>query len=148
MSHDDYLLAALRMAAGNDPVPSHVSAAARDAYALRVPHAVTATPVEGTVSGGVRDAGGPRLIRFSANDLAFDLEVSIGDGLIDIAGQVVPPPGEGSHVDIRTPHLTLTRRVAHTGQFAATGLPPGWLSVVCHRPGQPPVQTRWVRIRP
>ncbi|WP_214320426.1 hypothetical protein [Nonomuraea sediminis] len=148
MSNDEYLLAALRLAAGNDPIPAHVSATARNTFALRVPHAVTATPVESPSGGGVRGGSGPRLIRFSAADLVFDLEVSVGDGLIDIAGQVSPPPGEGAHVDVRTPHLTLSRPLGLTGQFAATGLPPGWLSVVCHRRDHAPVQTRWVRIRP
>ncbi|MEU8249983.1 hypothetical protein [Nonomuraea sp. NPDC048916] len=148
MINDEYFLAALRLAAGNDPIPGHVSAAARDAYGLRVPQAVTAAPAECAAPHGVRGTDGCHLVRFVAAGLTFDLEVTVGDGLIDVAGQVVPHPGEGTHVDVRTPHLTLTRRLARTGQFAATGLPPGWLSVVCHRPGHAPVQTRWVRIRP
>lgn len=148
MINDEYFLAALRLAAGNDPMPGHVSAAARDAYGLRVPQAVTAAPAESATPHGVRGIDGCQLVRFVAAGLTFDLEVTVGDGLIDVAGQIVPHPGEGTHVDVRTPHLTLTRRLARTGQFAATGLPPGWLSVVCHRPGHAPVQTRWVRIRP
>ncbi|MFG3440742.1 hypothetical protein ACGF0J_26105 [Nonomuraea sp. NPDC047897] len=148
MINEDYFLAALRLAAGNDPIPGHVSAAARDAYGLRVPQAVTAAPAELPASAEVRGSDGCHMVRFVASGLTFDLEVTVGDGLIDVAGQVIPPPGEGSHVDVRTPHLTLTRRLPATGQFAATGLPPGWLSVVCHRPGHAPVQTRWVRIRP
>ncbi|GAA4504928.1 MULTISPECIES: hypothetical protein [Nonomuraea] len=148
MIDDEYFLAALRLASGHDPVPAYVSTAARQAFALRVPHAVTALPTGYTAARGVRGAEGPQLVRFVTEGLTFDLEVTIGDGLIDVAGQVSPPPGEGCHVDVRTPHLTLTRPVATTGQFAATGLPPGWLSVVCHRPGHAPVQTRWVRVRP
>ncbi|GAA2305373.1 hypothetical protein GCM10010149_63970 [Nonomuraea roseoviolacea subsp. roseoviolacea] len=148
MINEEYFLAALRLAAGHDPLPEHVSAAARDAYGLRVPQAVTAVPAECPASREVRSSDGCKMVRFVAAGLTFDLEVTVGDGLIDVAGQIVPHPGEGSHVDVRTPHLTLTRRLARTGHFAATGLPPGWLSVVCHRPGQPPVQTRWVRIRP
>lgn len=146
--NDEYLLAALRLAAGQDPIPSHVSAAARDVFTLRLPHAVTATPVECAATRGVRDGEDPRLVRFEADGLSFDLEVTVGDGLIDIAGQVFPHPGEGSHVMIRTPHVTMTRELGIGGQFAATGLPPGWFSVVCHRPGRDPVATRWVRIRP
>lgn len=146
--NDEYLLAALRLAAGIDPIPSHVSAAAREVYALRLPHAVTAPPVECVATRGVRGADGPRLVRFAAAGLSFDLEATVGDGLIDLAGQVSPHPGEGSHVMIRTPHVTLTRELSVGGQFAATGLPPGWFSVVCHRPGRDPVATRWVRIRP
>jgi hypothetical protein len=148
MSNDEYFLAALRLAAGNDPMPGHVTVAARDAFGLRVPQVVTALPAECAATRGVRGPDDPRLVRFVAAGLTFDLEVTVGDGLIDVAGQVVPHPGEGCHVDVRTPHLTLTRRLALTGQFAATGLPPGWLSVVCHRPGHAPVQTRWVRFRP
>jgi hypothetical protein len=105
-------------------------------------------PAEGATARGVRGTDGPRMVRFVAAGLTFDLEVTVGDGLIDVVGQVFPTPREGSHVDVRTPHLTLTRSLADSGQFAATGLPPGWLSVVCHRPGQEPVQTRWVRVRP
>jgi hypothetical protein len=148
MINDEYFLAALRLAAGSDPIPGHVSAAARDTFGLRVPQAVTAPPADCAPARGARGGDGPGLVRFVAAGLTFDLEVTVGDGLIDVAGQVFPHPGEGSHVDVRTPHLTLTRRLARTGQFAVTGLPPGWLSVVCHRPGLAPVQTRWVRIRP
>ncbi|MER5997640.1 hypothetical protein [Nonomuraea angiospora] len=148
MINDEYFLAALRLASGNDPIPGQVSAAARDAYRLRVPGAVTAGPTDRGAAGGVRDDEGSHLVRFVVAGLTFDLEITIGDGLIDVAGHVFPYPGEGALIDVRTPHLTLTRRIAGSGDFAATGLPPGWLSVVCHRPGHKPVQTRWVRIRP
>ncbi|TMR11924.1 hypothetical protein ETD86_34160 [Nonomuraea turkmeniaca] len=151
MINDEYFLAALRLAAGNDPMPSHVSAAARDVYGLRVPQARTADPVECAAirtSSGTRDDDGSHLMRFVTTGLTFDVEMTVGDGLIDVAGQVLPYPGEGTLVDVKTPHLTLTTRIAHNGQFAATGLPPGWVSVVCHRPGHAPVQTGWVRIRP
>jgi hypothetical protein len=148
MINDEYFLAALRLAAGSDPIPGHVAAAARDLFELRVPRAVTAVPAEFTATRGVRGAEGPHMVRFVAAGLTFDLEVTVGDGLIDVAGQVCPSPGEGTRIDVRTPHLTLTRQLAHGGQFAATGLPPGWLSVVCHPPAHAPIQTRWVRIRP
>ncbi len=148
MINDEYFLAALRLASGNDPIPHHVSAATRDLFELRVPGAVTAAPAEGATTRDVRGTGSPQQIRFVSAGLTFDLEVTVGDGLIDVAGQVCPRPCEGSRVDVRTPHLTLTRSLAGDGQFAATGLPPGWLSVVCHRPGQEPVQTQWVRVRP
>ncbi|WP_431910718.1 hypothetical protein [Nonomuraea jabiensis] len=148
MINDEYFLAALRLASGNDPMPGHVSSAARDVYRLRVPGAVMADPTDLGAAGGVRDDESSHLVRFVVAGLTFDLEITIGDGLIDVAGHVAPYPGEGALIDVRTPHLTLTRRIAGSGDFAATGLPPGWLSVVCHRPGHKPVQTRWVRIRP
>ncbi|MEV4394314.1 hypothetical protein [Nonomuraea sp. NPDC049607] len=153
MINDEYFLAALRLAAGMDPMPGHVSASAREIYGLRVPHAVTADPADPAEGRASRSVAadlddGAQLVRFVTDGLTFDLEVTVGDGLIDVAGQIFPDPGEDSVVDVRTPHLTLTRQVAHNGRFAVTGLPPGWLSVVCHRPGHAPVQTRWVRIRP
>ncbi|MEV4803839.1 hypothetical protein AB0K18_27875 [Nonomuraea sp. NPDC049421] len=149
MINDEYFLAALRLGAGNDPIPGHVSAAARDAYRLRVPMAVTAAAhAESATIRSVREDDSSHLVRFIAAGLTFDLEVTEGDGLIDVAGHISPYPGEGALVDVRSPHLTLTRRIAPTGHFVATGLPPGWLSVVCHRPGHAPVQTTWVRIRP
>ncbi|MFI6321930.1 hypothetical protein ACIBG8_30655 [Nonomuraea sp. NPDC050556] len=146
--NDDFLLAAIRLAAGSDPIPPDVTAAARDLYALRLPNAVTASPVECSATRGVRDEQGSRLASFEAAGLAFELEVTVSDGLIDVAGQVSPHPGAGSQVTIRTPHVSMTRELGVGGQFAATGLPPGWFSVICHRPGRDPVVTRWVRIRP
>ena len=134
MINDEYFLAALRLAAGNDPIPGHVSAAARDAFRLRAPQAVTATARRVRHAAPWRaGAGRPRLVRFVAGGLTFDLEVTVGDGLIDVAGQVFPHPGEGSHVDVRTPHLTLTRRSrprrpvrGHrpASRLAQRGLPP------------------------
>ncbi|MFD9939756.1 hypothetical protein ACFWYW_03885 [Nonomuraea sp. NPDC059023] len=148
MSNDDYLLAAIRLAAGNDPVPNHVSAAASEAYSLRIPHVVTAASIECVAMRTVRGVAGPTTVRFATDDVTFDLELTVNDGLIDVAGQILPYPGEGSHVDVRTPHMTMSRRLAGTGQFAVTGMPPGWFNVVCHRPGKAPVATRWLRIRP
>ncbi|MFC4589362.1 hypothetical protein [Sphaerisporangium corydalis] len=194
MSDDDYLLAALRIAAGSDPIPARVSADARAVYGLRLPGAVTAVPVgppphvgpgrrppsgtrsggSGTRSGGDGDPlsgfgadaigvggvgrrlggggrhgdGAPRLLRFAAGGVTIDVEVTIGDTHIDLAGQVRPAPGDGSRVEIRTPHISKIRFPSETGEFATTGLPHGWLSIVCHRPGLPPVATRWQCLRP
>ncbi|GAA1669061.1 hypothetical protein GCM10009733_078120 [Nonomuraea maheshkhaliensis] len=148
MINDEYFLAALRLSSGNDPIPGPVSAAARDAYRLRVPRGVTAAYAESATIRGVRDDDSSHLVRFVSAGVTFDLEVTEGDGLIDVAGLISPYPGEGALVDVRSPHMTLTRRIGQTGHFVATGLPPGWLSIVCHRPGHAPIQTAWVRIRP
>lgn len=53
----------------------------------------------------------------------------------------------GSRIVIRTLHDRWVRLPTETGYFAATGLPVGWLSVACHRPGRPPVVTRWLHTR-
>ncbi|WP_084963833.1 hypothetical protein [Thermoactinospora rubra] len=147
MTLDEYLLAALRLGAGHDSVPDHVAAAAKEAYALRVPDAEIAYPVACDATRAVRGDDGQRLVRFAAPGLTVDVEVSVDDGLIDLAGQVTPPLGLGGHVDVRTMQLTLRREVAPDGHFTATGLPPGWFSLKCHRPGEAPVVTAWIRIR-
>ncbi|GGS67033.1 hypothetical protein GCM10010156_27420 [Planobispora rosea] len=145
---DEALIAALRLASGNDPVPEHVSAAARAAFALRLPGAAMARPVAVPAPSGVRSAERARLIRFDAGDLVLDLEIDPADGLLDLAGQLLPHPGPDARVEIRTPRLTESRALSPAGRFAVTGLPPGWFSVVCHRPGRSPVATVWTRIRP
>ncbi|GAA4219930.1 hypothetical protein FHR32_000518 [Streptosporangium album] len=145
---DESLIAALRLTGGHDPVPAHVSAAARAVYGLRMPGATTAQPAATPTPVGVRSADEPRLLRFAAAELTVDLEVTSMDGLVDLAGQVSPPPEAGTRVEVRTLHLTESRELSPTGQFAVTGLPPGWFSVVCHRPEHSSVATSWTRIRP
>ncbi|MEU8270927.1 hypothetical protein AB0B89_27680 [Sphaerisporangium sp. NPDC049002] len=168
MTDDEYVLAALRIAAGADPVPARVSTDARAVYGLRLPGALTAGPVgvpsgvqqpsglqqpsgvrppSGVRSGGRPADGEPRLLRFAAGGVTIDVEITICDSHIDLAGQVQPAPGKGARVEIRTPHVSKIRFPSETGEFATTGLPHGWLSVVCHRPGNPPIATRWQCVR-
>ncbi|MEV7965599.1 hypothetical protein AB0O34_06395 [Sphaerisporangium sp. NPDC088356] len=160
MTDDEYVLAALRIAAGADPVPARVSTDARAVYGLRLPGAVTAGPVgvpssagtgarppSGIRSDGCPADGEPRLLRFAAGGVTIDVEITVCDSHIDLAGQVQPAPGKGARVEIRTPHVSKIRFPSESGEFATTGLPHGWLSVVCHRPGNPPVATRWQCVR-
>ncbi|MBB2913225.1 hypothetical protein FHS43_004523 [Streptosporangium becharense] len=145
---DEFLIAALRLASGSDPVPARVTEAARAVFGLRLPGAATAHPMATPVPRGVRSTGQPQLLRFGAGELTVELEVSSLDGLVDLAGQISPCPDAGALVEIRTLHVVESRRLSPTGQFAVTGLPPGWFSVVCHRPERSPVATSWTRIRP
>ncbi|MFF5112699.1 hypothetical protein [Streptosporangium sp. NPDC000509] len=145
---DESLIAALRLASGSDPVPARVTAAAHAAFGLRLPGAVQARSVVTPVPRGVRSTEETRLLRFTAAELTVELEVTSLDGLVDLAGQISPCPEAGTLVEIRTLHLTESRVLSPTGQFAVTGLPPGWFSVVCHRPECSPVVTTWTRIRP
>ncbi|MCT9931144.1 hypothetical protein N5079_13045 [Planotetraspora sp. A-T 1434] len=161
---EEYLLAALRMAAGVDPVPGRVSADARAAFALRLPGGVIAAPVRVSAPPGARSAtapgtspetgtygtapeGGPVMRRFTADGLTIDIEPAVVGGRLEVAGQVSPPPGPGWEVEVRTAHISKTRAPSESGHFAVSGLPPGWVSVVCHRPGLPPVSTRWLHVR-
>ncbi|GII00520.1 hypothetical protein [Planobispora takensis] len=145
---DECLIAALHLAAGRDPAPDHVAAAARAAFSLRLPGAVTARRAAVPAPSGVRADDRARLLRFGTGDLTVDLEVDAADGLIDLAGQVSPCQEAGTWVEVRTPCLTESRVLSAAGRFAVTGLPPGWFSVVCHREDRPPVATSWTRIRP
>ncbi|WP_326824397.1 hypothetical protein OHA77_32390 [Streptosporangium sp. NBC_01639] len=144
---DESLIAALRLSGGRDPVPAHVAAAAQAVFGLRLPEAVTARSTVTTAPAGIRSSDETRLLRFAAAELTVDLEVTSMDGLVDLAGQVSPPPEAGARVEVRTLHLTEARELSPTGQFAVTGLPPGWFSVVCHRPEHSSVATSWTRIR-
>ncbi|MEO3811801.1 hypothetical protein ABGB17_22630 [Sphaerisporangium sp. B11E5] len=161
-------MAALRIAAGADPVPARVGADARAVHALRLPGAVMALPVAIEGNGdhrgvGVLDApsrfgragavaphpedAGARFLRFAGDGVTFDLEITVYADHFDLAGQIHPAPGTGARVEIRTPYVSKIRFPAASGDFATTGLPHGWLSVVCHRPDRPPIATRWHRVR-
>jgi hypothetical protein len=160
VTDEEHLLAALRIAAGTDPMPGRVHSDARAAYVLRLPGAVTAAPVPagaGSSATGARSnvrSGGlpadeePRLMRFAAGGLTIDVEITVCDSHLDLAGQVQPAPGKGARVEIRTPYVSKIRFPSESGEFATTGLPHGWLSVVCHRPDAAPVATRWQCVRP
>ncbi|WP_169950689.1 hypothetical protein [Microbispora sp. H11081] len=156
---EEYLLAALRMGAGTDPVPAGVSADARSAFGLLLPGGVPAGPVDVAVPPGARSADGTAhgtadgtadagVRRFSAGGLVIDVETSVSGGRMEVAGQVSPAPGPDARVEVRTPHVGKVRVPSGDGHFAVAGLPPGWVSVVCHRPGHPPVFTRWFHVRP
>lgn len=146
---DEYLLAALRIAAGTDPVPDDVTAGARAAFALRLPGGIAATPVRTGGGAGARSAGTePSVHRFVTADLTIDIEPIVVAGRLEVTGQIAPAPGAGAWVEVRTPHVRAGRTPSEGGRFVVTGLPPGWVSVVCNRPGLAPVFTRWMHVRP
>jgi hypothetical protein len=156
-------------------VPARVGADARAVRALRLPGAVTALPVPidgladhrggpGALLGdalpratrprrppsslpGDHPDDGPRFLRFAAGAITFDLEITVYGAHFDLAGQIHPAPEAGARVEIRTPHVSKIRFTSEPGDFATTGLPHGWFSVVCHRPDHPPIATRWHRVR-
>lgn len=141
---EEYLLAAMRLAAGSDPAPRSVLADARAAGRLRLPGAIVADPVEVPPPGGMRHGEGPRLRRFTADGLVVEVELTACDGQIELAGRVAPG---AERVEVRTLYGAHVRVPSASGHFAVTGLPPGWLSVACHRAGAPPVTTRWLCVR-
>jgi hypothetical protein len=159
-----YLLAALRIGAGVDPAPLSVSAAARAAYALRLPGALTAELVPLPQPTGARDGAEPRLHRFAAPGLTIDVELTHTDARVDVAGQVTlsPVPVQGART------LPLDRPVPgeHTDALSDGRVPaaerapaPGHAAVNEHAPwshrtgspagGRVVIRTphdRWVRL--
>ncbi|WP_197038763.1 hypothetical protein [Herbidospora cretacea] len=144
---ETYMLAAMRLAAQADPAPGRLAADAMAALAMRLPGCVVATPADLTAASGARAGGKPQMHRFAAGDTTLDVETTITEGRLEIAGQVSPPPVPSAYVEVRTPHLTKVRVPSADGQFAVAGLPPGWVSVAYHRPSDAPVVTRWLRVR-
>ncbi|SDG33620.1 hypothetical protein SAMN05421505_103240 [Sinosporangium album] len=99
MKGDEAILAALRIAAGADPVPTGVTSAARAAFTLRLPGAAVADALPDLEVSGIRSAvaadhddplmgDGNRLLRFSAEGLIVELEFTLNGELLDLAGQI------------------------------------------------------------
>ncbi|MBO3749023.1 hypothetical protein J5X84_23345 [Streptosporangiaceae bacterium NEAU-GS5] len=146
---DELLVAAMRIAAGVDPVPAAVSADACAALGLQLPGSILAAPVPAEPGSGTRSLlSGTEFHRFAADGLTLTVEFELDAGLLRVSGQVTPPPGPGAWIEIRTPHLGKTRAPSDAGGYAVTSIPIGWLSVACHRPPDPPVVTRWILARP
>ncbi|GII91783.1 hypothetical protein Ssi02_20140 [Sinosporangium siamense] len=129
-------------------MPAEVTSAAQAAFALRVPGAVTARAQPAPASSGVRDTfeNGAAFLRFAADDLVVELEFTLDGELLTLAGQLSPAEGV-ARVEIRTPEATVVREPPGSGRFAATALPQGWFSVVCHLADRPPVATPWTQVR-
>ncbi|RJL34388.1 hypothetical protein [Bailinhaonella thermotolerans] len=146
MTPEEGLLAALRIAVGTDPVPEHVRESAEAAFAFHIPGAVLAEPLPRCrTAGASRGDPGSQLMRFEAAGSVIEVELTPHGDRVDLAGRLTPAgPAEA---EIRTTETTLRRTLTPTGQFAATGLSPGWLSVVCHPPTGTPITTPWIRTR-
>ncbi|GIH28998.1 hypothetical protein Aph01nite_73080 [Acrocarpospora phusangensis] len=142
-----YVLASMRLAAGADPVPGRVTADAVAAFALRLPGSVIAAPTDVAAASGARSGSEPQRHRFTTGTLTIDIELTLTGGRLEVAGHLTPAPSPDTWIEIRTPHISKIRVPSPDGQFAATGLPPGWLSLVYHHPENPPVATRWLRAR-
>ncbi|GAA0965872.1 hypothetical protein GCM10009555_006340 [Acrocarpospora macrocephala] len=138
----------MRLASGADPIPSRVTADALAAFTLRLPGSIIATPTDVAAASGARSGGEPQRHRFTTETLTIDVELTHTNGRLEVAGHLTPTPTPDSWIEIRTPHVSKIRVPSPDGHFAATGLPPGWLSLVYHHPENPAIATRWLRARP
>jgi hypothetical protein len=147
---DRALLAELgRISAQADPVPPHVLAAARAAYALRDLDAELAQLVEDSSLAGVRSGGtATRLLTFEAGDTELEVQVSYASGRATLLGQLVPAGEPGAQVRLATSAggEGTAVEVDDLGGFRFDDLAPGLVRVRVDRPGVGGVRTAWFEI--
>ncbi|MFC4052267.1 hypothetical protein ACFOY4_21500 [Actinomadura syzygii] len=150
--NDDELMAGVRGAFETlDPVPDEVLAAARAAFALRVPSATLAELSHdraGQTAAGVRGTAG-RVLTFACPDGTVEVEVEVAAHGRDreLTGRLVPP----SAALVRVRHLELppdgiTARAESAGLFCLPGVPAGLASLVFHLDDGTSIVTSWVRL--
>ncbi|SEG14949.1 hypothetical protein SAMN04489712_103399 [Thermomonospora echinospora] len=130
----------------HDPPPESVPAAARAAFRLREPDAALA----GLVRDGDDEAlpalrgDGTRLLVFAGGGLTVEVEVTGGEQVYQIAGQLLPP----AHARVRVRHTDgeLDGRAGPAGQFVVDGVPAGLISLLFRLPDDSSVVTSWIRL--
>jgi hypothetical protein len=136
---DERLTEALR--AAFPPVPEHVLALGRAAFAWFEPDAALATLTSETLAApaGVR-GGGSRLLTFVGARVSVEIEVC-GQ---EIVGQLAPPaPAE---VILRSPAGEHGTRTDEAGAFALSGVPAGAVSLLFRLADATSVVTSWIRV--
>ena len=137
--NDEELAAALRGAF--PPVPEHVRALGRAAFAWFEPAAALATLTSESLatSGGVR-GGGSRLLTFSGARISVEIEVCGRE----IVGQLAPP--SSAEVILRSPRGERGTRTDEAGAFALSGVPAGVVSLLFRLADATSVVTSWIRV--
>lgn len=149
---DDALLAELAsLLARVDPVPDHVTLAARSALAWRTMDAELAellhdSALEAEPLAGVRStSGGWRALTFETPDgIAVEVEVAVERSKRTIIGQLIPPGR--AKVIIRFPGAEFPVTADELGRFQANGLRAGPVSLRCEFTDGRAIETGWVTI--
>ncbi len=152
---DDALLDELRHVLGQlDPVPEPVRIAARAAIEWRTLEAELAALVHDSAADesllAVRGAGEPRALTFEAPGLSIEVEAEAegDDGLLCLAGQLVPP--QAAEVAVRHGEEIVAVRADERGRFLARGVSPGPVSLRCRLDGATGdsrlLETAWLTI--
>jgi hypothetical protein len=137
--NDEELAEALRGAF--PPVPEHVRALGRAAFAWFEPAAALATLTSESIAtpGGVR-GGGSRLLTFSGARISVEIEVCGRE----IVGQLAPP--SAAEVILRSPGGERGTRTDEAGAFALSGVPAGVVSLLFRLSDATSVVTSWIRV--
>lgn len=116
-----------------DPVPAYVLDAARGSYTWRTIDAElaelaydSATDSEAALA---RSADARRLLTFESPGLSVEVEVTSGAPERRLVGQLVPP--QRAEIEIRHSGGTLKVTADELGRFAAEGVAPGPVSLLC-----------------
>ena len=144
-THDHLLTRLASAAERKDPVPPHVLAAARAAFAWRTVAEDIAELVYDSVTDeelvGVR--GGPRQLSFAGRDVTVEIEAVPGGRRV--IGQVAP--GAGGEVEVRHRTGSVRAPIDELGRFAADGVTGGPVSLRCRvdlPDGELVTETEWI----
>ncbi|GAA1541607.1 hypothetical protein GCM10009678_25140 [Actinomadura kijaniata] len=146
--NDDDLTARVRAAFDAlDPVPPHVTAAARAALASRVPGAVLAELTMEPRYSTAALRGTARRLTFTGTDAVIEIEVTRLDHGHEITGRVTPStPARARLRHLRRGAAEWTADVDPAGQFAFPAVPDGLVSLVFDLPDTASIVTSWVRL--
>ena len=149
-SDDELELQLRRLAAGREPVPAALLAAAVDAFGWRDIDAQLAGLVYDSLldtdeASLVRGPPGQRLVSFAVGEVTIDVEVAGGGAGCTMLGQIAPP--QRATVEIRHPQGTLTVEADELGRFQSGPLRRGPASLRLRLvPGSagPAIVTDWI----
>jgi hypothetical protein len=133
-----------------DPVPTRVLEAARGSFTWRTIDADLAelaydSAIDPEAAALVRNSTPRRLLSFESPELSVEMEVTSVASERRLVGQLVP--AQTAAIEIRHPGGALAVAADELGRFAADGVAPGPVSVVCRMgegPGSRTIATDWL----
>jgi hypothetical protein len=149
---DEILLARLRDAyAAVDPIPGHVRLMARAAFGWRRPDALLAVLAADSAEGapaGIRAQGqsedGRRLLVFTGDEVAVEIEVTSDGADREIVGRLAPPVP--ANIAVRHPDGEVAAQADPAGHFVVPVVPAGPVSLVFLLADTTSIVTSWVRL--
>lgn len=147
---DDRLIDELRDLFGRtDPVPTHVTAAAKAALELRdldtqIAELLRDSAVEERELAGVRGTAA-RLLTFAVGEDRFiEIDVAVEADGRTLTGYVVP--GAAGSLTVEHPERVIHGPLDEHGRFSISGVPAGPIRLRIACPGSPTVVTEWLPI--
>lgn len=129
-----------------DPIPEHVSAAAREAIMWRTIDAELAELVFDSAVDelvGLRSGAGDRQVTFRAPGVEIEVAV-MGTGNRELIGQLVPP--QSATIELRQDDTVRETGTDRLGRFSFTDVPAGSVSIVVTTEDGTRIATEWMVI--